>query len=194
MTIDEIGELLLRQGAAQYGQEPVSQLDHALQCAHLAEAAGESAPTVAAALLHDLGHLLKADGLADRSQAHRDDLHQYIALPFLRPTFGDEVLEPIRLHVDAKRYLCHADPVYFATLSPASARSLQMQGGIFDASQAAAFLRHSHAPTAVRLRRYDDRAKVPGTRTPSLGHYLEKLRKISVFHDQLGRRRKEPER
>lgn len=181
MTIDEIEELLLRKGAAQYGGESVSQLEHALQCAHLAEAAGESTHTIAAALLHDLGHMLRGE-CADAGEAAtpRDDLHQYIALPFLRATFGDEVLEPIRLHVDAKRYLCHFDPAYLDTLSPASVRSLQLQGGAFDGEQAERFMKNPHAQAAVRLRRYDDLAKVPGARTPSLDHYVDQLRKVSL--------------
>lgn len=180
MTIDEIGELLLRKGAAQYGREPVSQLDHALQCAHLAEVAGESAQTVVAALLHDLGHLLKGEDLRQgQPDTQRDDLHQFIALPFLRATFSDAVLEPIRLHVDAKRYLCHIDPTYLAGLSPASVRSLQLQGGVFSAGDAIAFLCNAHAKAAVRLRRYDDLAKVPGALTPSLSHYMELMRNVS---------------
>ncbi len=177
MSIDEIEGLLLHRGARQYGREPVSQLEHALQCAHLAEVADESPQTIAAALLHDLGHLLRPDGaLDDGSGAPRDDLHQYTALPFLRAAFCDEVLEPIRLHVDAKRYLCHIDPAYFDTLSPASVRSLQLQGGAFDGEQAERFMKNPHAQAAVRLRRYDDLAKVPGARTPPLGHYTGLLR------------------
>jgi phosphonate degradation associated HDIG domain protein len=179
MTIDEIEDLLLRKGARQYGREAVSQLDHALQCAHLAEVQGESQPIIAAALLHDVGHLLdKKVADADGPDPNLDDLHQYIAMPFLRGTFSDHVLEPIRLHVDAKRYLCHMDPNYLATLSPASVRSLQLQGGAFDKEQAILFMKNPHAGAAVRLRRYDDLAKVPGARTPSLGHYVEQLRQM----------------
>ena len=177
MTIDEIEALLLGRGARQYGREFVSQLEHALQCAHLAELAGEPAPTIAAALLHDLGHMLTAkDVEARETVASHDDLHQYVALPFLRPTFCDEVLEPIRLHVDAKRYLCRIDPAYFGTLSPASVRSLQLQGGAFDGEQAERFMANPHARAAVRLRRYDDLAKVPGALTPPIGHYIGLLR------------------
>jgi predicted HD phosphohydrolase len=128
-------------------------------------------------LLHDLGHLLKGeDGRPVEPDADRDDLHQFVALPFLRSTFDDAVLEPIRLHVDAKRYLCQSDPGYLATLSPASVHSLALQGGVFSADEAAEFLRHPHALTAARLRRYDDLAKVPGAPTPSLAHYLDVMR------------------
>jgi phosphonate degradation associated HDIG domain protein len=176
LTLDEIGGLLQRRGAAQYGREAVSQLDHALQCAQLAEQAGETPATVAAALLHDLGHLLAAERQQAQEPDDRcDDLHQYIALPFLRPLFDEDVLAPIRLHVDAKRYLCQAEPGYFETLSPASVNSLALQGGPFNEQEARAFLHQPFAAEAVRLRRYDDLAKVAGQATPDLRHYLPVL-------------------
>lgn len=172
LNLSEITGLLVRRGGAQYGREAVSQLDHALQCAHLAEQAGEPETLVAAALLHDIGHLLLADApAAPEEPIDRDDLHQYLALPFMRGLFPEEVLEPIRLHVDAKRYLCQADARYHATLSPASQHSLQLQGGAFDANQAAVFLAQPHAAAAVRLRRYDDLAKTPGLAVPLLAHF-----------------------
>ena len=178
--VDDIADLLQRQGARQYGNEAVSQLDHALQCAHLAEAAGETAETIVAALLHDLGHLLRADAESSEPAQHsRDDLHQFIALPFLRPLFSDAVLEPIRLHVDAKRHLCRTDASYLAQLSPASIRSLELQGGVFSAQQAIEFMNHPHAATALRLRRYDDRAKTPGAPTPPLTHYVALMHQVA---------------
>lgn len=178
--VDDIADLLQRQGARQYGNEAVSQLDHALQCAHLAEAAGETAETIVAALLHDLGHLLRADAdPTELAQSSRDDLHQFIALPFLRPLFSDAVLEPIRMHVDAKRHLCRTDASYLAQLSPASIRSLELQGGVFSAQQAIEFMNHPHAATALRLRRYDDRAKTPGTPTPPLAHYVALMHQVA---------------
>lgn len=186
--IQDIADLLQRRGAAQYGQEAVSQLDHALQCAHLAEQAGETDETVVAALLHDLGHLLRADAPAPApGQERPDDLHQYTAIPFLRPLFSDAVLEPIRLHVDAKRCLCHTDAGYFESLSPASVRSLKLQGGVFSAEQAQAFRQQPHAEAALRLRRYDDKAKVPGQPTPALAHFIETLQRVATRHQQLKR-------
>jgi predicted HD phosphohydrolase len=86
------------------------------------------------------------------------------------------VLDPIRLHVDAKRYLCYSEPGYRDTLSPASKRSLELQGGTFDAEGAQAFLMQPHAEDAVLLRRFDDLAKTPGIATPSLAHYAAILR------------------
>lgn len=113
LTTSDLVQLFEQRASQQYGRESVSQLEHALQCAQLAEQAGETDETIVAALLHDIGHLISAEnsGLTDVNQ-ERDDLHQYIALPFLRGVFSDAVLEPIRLHVDAKRYLCGAEPTY----------------------------------------------------------------------------------
>lgn len=180
-TIEAIADLLQRQGARQYGNEAVSQLDHALQCAHLAEAAGETAETIVAALLHDLGHLLRAETECTEPAAPqaRDDLHQFVALPFLRPLFSDAVLEPIRLHVDAKRHLCRTDASYLGQLSPASVHSLVLQGGVFSAQQAIDFMQQRHAATALRLRRYDDGAKSPGATTPPLTHYVALMHQVS---------------
>lgn len=168
LSFDDIEHLLSTRGFHQYGREAVSQLEHALQCAQLAEQAGETPATTAAALLHDLGHLLAPGG----DTAEQDDLHQYVALPFLRGLLPDAVLEPIRLHVDAKRYLCAMEPGYWETLSPASQHSLVLQGGVYTVPEAEHFARQPFAQEAIRLRRYDDHAKVPGLATPPLSHYL----------------------
>ncbi len=180
LTLTEVLRLLESRGHTQYGREEVSQLDHALQTAHLAEMAGESAETIVACLLHDLGHLLAAqrDGV-DEHDASKDDLHQYIALPFLRALFPAAVLEPIRLHVDAKRYLCLIDPSYEASLSEESRHSLQLQGGVFEEAQAEQFIAQPYATEAVRLRRYDDMAKIPGKMVPGLAHFSQLMEQVS---------------
>lgn len=180
LDIADIQHLLTTRGQSQYGREAINQLEHALQCAHLAEQAGETRETIAAALLHDLGHLLAAqrEGLADHGQ-DKDDLHQFIALPFLRDLLPAAVLEPIRLHVDAKRYLCTAEPGYLETLSPASVHSLALQGGAYSADEAQAFLSQPFAAEAVRLRRYDDLAKVPQKITPPLAHFMQHVAAVS---------------
>lgn len=172
---------LFKRASQQYGRESVSQLEHALQCAQLAEQAGETDETIVAALLHDVGHLISAEnsGLTDVNQ-ERDDLHQYIALPFLRGVFSDAVLEPIRLHVDAKRYLCGAEPTYWGTLSLASKQSLELQGGPFTHSELDTFMTLPFAEEAVRLRRYDDLAKIPNKDTPALDYFGKKLFALSL--------------
>ena len=109
-----------------------------------------------------------------------DDVHQYRALPFLRGLFGDAVLDPIKLHVDAKRYLCATRPDYFAALSDDSKRSLALQGGIYSANQADSFIRLPGADAAVRLRVWDDLAKEDGLDTPPLSHFLDRARRCVV--------------
>lgn len=177
LQIGQITELFLAQGAVQYGAEAINQQQHALQCAHLAEQAGGSAELIAAALLHDLGHLLPK---AAPKAAGVDDLHQYLAVPFLRGVFGEAVLEPIRMHVDAKRYLCHVDKHYWASLSPASQRSLALQGGTFSEDEAAAFIAQPFATDAVALRRWDDLAKDPAATPPGWAHYVAMLERARI--------------
>ena len=175
LSLPDIELLFARHGASQYSGEPVTQLQHALQTAHLAEASGADDPLVTACLLHDLGHLLNEQGRGfDDTPSLRgiDDTHQYFALPFLRGLFPDAVLDTIKLHVDAKRYLCQANPDYFNRLSDDSKRSLVLQGGVFSAEQAAAFLAQSGAVEAVMLRQWDDLAKQADLATPSLAHFL----------------------
>jgi len=192
LTIPEIVNLLGSRATTWYGQEAVSQLDHALQCAQLAEAAGETESTVVAALLHDMGHIVgtnqpmdKYAGEGDSAMPAKDDLHQYVALPFLRSLFPDAVLEPIKLHVDAKRYLCAVDAGYWEALSPASKHSLVLQGGAFDAAQVHAFEALPFCQEAVRLRRYDDLAKVPGAPTAGLAHFSQTMARVALA-PQLG--------
>ena len=182
LSIPDIVQLLSSRATTWYGQEAVSQLDHALQCAHLAELANETPQTVAAALLHDLGHMLSAERSAVPDQdgmPTKDDLHQFVALPFLRSRFDDAVLEPIKLHVDAKRYLCAVDAQYWDSLSAASKHSLELQGGRFDDAQVLAFESLPFYAEAVRLRRYDDLAKVPGQLTPPLSHYADVMNQVA---------------
>ncbi|MGU7770227.1 phosphonate degradation HD-domain oxygenase [Burkholderia sp. MR1-5-21] len=172
LTLEEIHGLYREHGHMAYSGEPVTQLEHALQSGLLAEEAGAGDALVAAAFLHDLGHLLNRQGETPSARGI-DDLHQYYVLPFLRPILPDVVLEPIRLHVDAKRCLCRIDAGYYDSLSPDSVRSLALQGGIFSDAEADAFLQRPYAEDALRLRRWDDTAKVEGKPTPDLDHYME---------------------
>jgi len=169
-AFDEISEFFEGARGRLYGGEQVTQLAHALQCAAAAEREGAPAPLIVAALLHDLGHL--AHDLGPRPAARGiDDRHEEGGAEWLRRWFGPAVSEPVRLHVAAKRYLCAVEPGYFETLSPASVRSLELQGGRFDAAGAADFIARPHAEEAARLRRWDEAAKVEGLATPDLAHF-----------------------
>ncbi len=171
LTIPDIRALFDAKGARMYAGEPITQLEHALQSAALAEAAGADAALITAALLHDLGHLLNDQGETPTERGI-DDVHQYFVLPFLRALFGDDVLLPIRLHVDAKRYLCATRPGYHASLSPDSKRSLALQGGVFSTAEAADFAAQPGAPRAVEVRLWDDAAKIAWLATPPLSHFV----------------------
>lgn len=171
LSLSDIEDLFARRGAEAYSGEPVTQLEHALQTAWLAQRAGAEDSLVSASLLHDLGHLLHDLG-ATPTLHGVDDVHQYLALPFLRGLFDEAVLGSIRLHVDAKRYLCAVRPDYHAALSADSQRSLGLQGGIFTAAEAAAFIARPGAAGAVQLRQWDDQAKVAGLPTPPLAHFM----------------------
>lgn len=170
LTIPQICDLFEQGGHEMYSGEPVSQLQHALQSATLAEQAGATPELVCAALLHDLGHLLNPQGETPSARGI-DDTHQYFAIPYLRGLFSPAVLEPIRLHVDAKRYLCATDAGYRERLSEDSKRSLELQGGVFSADDAAQFMARPYAEDAVRLRLWDDQAKVEGMATPDLQYF-----------------------
>jgi phosphonate degradation associated HDIG domain protein len=168
--VDRIVHLFETQGKAAYLGEPVSQEEHALQAAYLAEQQSAPKPLIAAALLHDVGHLLDAlpEDIADRGV---DGRHEVLGEAFLENYFGRAVADPVRLHVDAKRYLCYSDPAYLGQLSPASVQSLQLQGGPFSSEQAAEFENYPHSADALRLRRWDDQAKIPGLDVPGVEHY-----------------------
>lgn len=153
-------------GGQFYDAEAVTQLQHGLQSAALAEKSGAPSHLIVAALLHDIGHLLNGDekGAAARGE---DALHESCGAAFLSRWFGADVTEAIRHHVAAKRYLVTAEPGYADILSPASVRSLELQGGAFSAEDAEVWYRQPGAADAVKLRRWDDAAKdvdavVPG--------------------------------
>ena len=118
-----------------------------------------------AALVHDIGHLLPGS---------RDD-HEVIGNQWLRSRFGPAVTEPVRLHVDAKRYLCSVDPDYFTKLSAASMQSLKVQGGPYSKPEVSAFGTNEWFQDAVALRRWDDAAKTPGLVVPGLRIYRAQL-------------------
>jgi phosphonate degradation associated HDIG domain protein len=169
--VDEIAALFSRSGDSQYGGEAVSQLEHALQCASLAEQNQASPALITASLLHDIGHLLH-DLPADSPDRGIDDHHENSGYHFLRQRFDAEVSEPVRLHVAAKRYLCTVDNSYEDQLSEPSLVSLRLQGGKMSDDELDMFRANPHWEAAVRLRYWDDLAKVVDLPTPSIGHFL----------------------
>jgi gamma-butyrobetaine dioxygenase len=171
-VIEEIEALFARHGSETYG-EGVTQLEHALQTAALAEAEGADDALVVAALLHDIGHFLQPT-----DEPYGFHKHDRSGGDWLARRFGPEVSEPARLHVAAKRYLCATEADYFAKLSPASVHSLERQGGPMSAAEAAEFAARPHAASAVRLRRWDDGGKVDGLRAPDFSRYRPRVARL----------------
>jgi len=178
-TVTYLLDLLETRGHAAYLGEPVTQKEHALQAAARAAQDGASEALIAAALLHDIGHLFPA---AEETPENEDGLHEERAAAWLAWHFGPEVVEPVRLHVGAKRYLCATDPEYQGGLSPASTESLALQGGPLSAAEVEEFERHPLHVDAVRLRRWDEEAKIPGLAVRGLEAYREILKDL-VLHD-----------
>jgi [1-hydroxy-2-(trimethylamino)ethyl]phosphonate dioxygenase len=169
-----IESLFRDHGDAAYIGEPVSQTEHALQCAQAAEKAGAKSALIAAALLHDIGHLLHhlPEDCAERGI---DDRHEELGARWLEKYFTPEVTEPIRLHVPAKRFLCATEPEYLRALSEASLLSLRLQGGPYSPAEVAEFRRNPYSQAAVTLRRWDEEAKIKDLPTPKFDHYLGHL-------------------
>ena len=173
--VQKIITLFNDQGDSEYGGEPVTQGEHALQAAHLALTEGAASSLVTASLLHDIGHLLHALP-DDAPEQGIDDLHEELGNRFLIKYFTPAVSEPVHLHVAAKRYLCAVEPAYFALLSEPSVISLHLQGGPMTAEECQTFESNPYYQDAIQLRRYDDMAKIPNLSVQPIEFYAELLR------------------
>jgi gamma-butyrobetaine dioxygenase len=169
-----IADLFASEGAADYLGEPVSQAAHMLQAGALAERAGAPPALIAAALLHDVGHFTGARTGHDLMRG-TDNRHSEQGASWLAQWYGEDVTEPVRLHVDAKRYLCAVEPGYLAVLSPASVYTLGVQGGPMQPAEIAAFERSPYAQDACKVRRWDDAAKDPAAAAPPFEHFVPLL-------------------
>lgn len=164
-----IAGLLVKRGATHWGDEPVSALDHALQCAARARAASAADEVVLAALLHDVGHLLS--DAEETPFSH----HGLWAARFLRPFVPPRVAWLVEHHVLAKRYLCTVDRAYAESLSLGSTRSWIRQGGALDRETRQELEGQSWLADALAVRRWDEEAKEPGAIVPALSAYRDLL-------------------
>lgn len=188
MTLgEELWGIYSGRGAEAYFGEPLSTLEHSLQAAHFAHASKASDALVVAALLHDIGHLIDPAPL-HFADWNTDARHEVSGSTWLALRFGREVSEPVRLHVAAKRYLCATDPGFSAQLSPASVRTLMLQGGPMSGMEIAAFCLEPFHRDAIELRRFDDRGKVAGLRTADFAYYQGLIEKLQgAGRDGVGR-------
>jgi phosphonate degradation associated HDIG domain protein len=173
--LDDIEQLYFAYGSRHYG-EGVTQIEHALQCAELAETQGAPDSLVVAALLHDIGHLFEKE--EDVAEGEFDGRHEALGAKRLADFFPEAVWRPVALHVAAKRYLCFIEPQYWDGLSEASKKSLELQGGRFSEEQARAFERAPYWLEAVQLRRFDDNGKQDEMSGRCFADYLPVMRKL----------------
>ena len=167
-------EAMTKSAARQYGQERVSELAHALQCAELADGAGADEQLVLACLLHDVGRYAVAqeeisdtlEAVAPRSGKARG--HHEAGADLIARHVPERVAFLVRAHADAKRYLCATEPAYHDTLSKGSKHTLTLQGGVMTAEEVRRADAHPWWPDALRLRRWDDEAKVVDRKTRPL--------------------------
>ena len=170
--VDALFNYMEERGQSFY-DEVVTQLEHALQCAALAQQNDASSTLITSALLHDLGHFILDEHNADKAFLATDLNHEEIGAQYMEPFFPEAVTTPIRLHVPAKRYLCTTDASYHEGLSDASKKSLIVQGGVMSDEEREAFEQILHFEDALTLRRWDDLAKVKGLKTARLETYQD---------------------
>jgi phosphonate degradation associated HDIG domain protein len=176
-----LADIFERRGGEEYLGEPVTMAEHMLQGACLAERQGEGDVIVVAALLHDIGHFTSEFGTFSMNDTH-DKYHEEAGAKVLERFFPRLVVDCVRHHVAAKRYLCATDPDYLARLSAASIHSLKLQGGPMDAAEIAEFEKNPHLDQIVRVRHLDDAGKVAGMATPGFGHYAPMLQRVVDAH------------
>jgi len=170
--IDALFSYMEDRGQSFY-DEVVTQLEHALQCAALAQQSDASPTLITGALLHDIGHIVLDEHNAREAFLNTDLTHEEVGAQYMEPFFPEAVTTPIRLHVPAKRYLCTTDPSYWDGLSDASKRSLKLQGGNMSDKERKAFEQIPYFEDGLILRRWDDLAKVKGLEIAGLETYRE---------------------
>jgi len=182
MDVNDLFDLLEKKGHEQYGQEAISQLQHALQCATLAKNEQAQDRMIVAALFHDVGHLIADD--ENVALEGVDAFHENVGYNALIGVFGDDVASPVKLHVLAKRYLCTTDPDYYNGLTQASRTSLEVQGGRLTGDEVVEFESQPYSHDAICLRRWDEAAKVPGAKTADLADFKPIAQRLALSNSQ----------
>jgi [1-hydroxy-2-(trimethylamino)ethyl]phosphonate dioxygenase len=176
-----LADIFERRGGEEYLGEPVTMAEHRLQGACLAEQQGEDERIIVATLLHDVGHFTSEFGTFSMEDAH-DKHHEEAGAKILERFFPKVVVDCVRFHVDAKRYICATDPGYYDQLSAASIHSLKLQGGPMSAEDVAAFERHPDHRELVKVRYLDDAGKIAGMVTPPFAHYAPMVQRVVDAH------------
>ena len=165
-----LGDIFARRGAEEYLGEPVTIAEHMLQGATFAEQRGLGEDIIVAALLHDIGHFTSEFGSFTMEDTE-DRYHEDAGAAVLGAFFPQAIVDCVKYHVAAKRYLCATRPEYFNELSAASVHSLKLQGGPMTPEEVADFDRNPNAEMIVAVRLLDDEGKIPGMATPGFDHF-----------------------
>jgi len=176
-----LADIFERRGGEEYLGEPVTMAEHMLQGAYLAEQQGEPEIIIVSALLHDIGHFTSEFGTFSMEDTH-DKHHEEAGAEVLERFFPSLVVDCVREHVAAKRYICATDPRYFSELSPASIHSLKLQGGPMNADEIKTFEKNPNVKEIVRVRRLDDAGKIAGLKTPGFVYYAPMVQRVVDSH------------
>jgi len=172
-TILEIRQLFEIQGDSEYYGENVSQYEHAAQAAILAKRQGYDEEVQIAAFLHDIGHLFPAQTEEELMEVYGRKDHESVAADWLRERgFSEKTAVLVENHVNAKRYLTFIDEDYFEALSEASKQTLIFQGGRMAEKEAKEFEQNPYFEIIIKMRRWDEAAKVEAMKLPTLNHFL----------------------
>jgi 2-amino-1-hydroxyethylphosphonate dioxygenase (glycine-forming) len=186
--INEIFYLLTHKGSGAYFAEPVTQLEHALQAAHHAKINTEDEDVILAALLHDIGHLLEPEDFTQKSETHNHlghPDHDKMGGDLLKKLgFGNNIINMVENHVQAKRYLVTTDPDYRSRLSEASKQTLLLQGGPMWPQEVEKFESEQHFDEMILIRICDEMAKEPGMPVEGLEYYREMLERHLVRNQE----------
>ncbi len=156
-----------------YIGEKVTMTEHMIQSAMLAEKNKSSSSLICASLLHDYGHFIldNPDKLVNQKE---DGKHEDVAYRYLKKYFKKNVVEPIRIHVKAKRYLAR-NQKYYRILSQASKVSLHLQGGVMNEEESEKFEKEKFFDDAIKLRKFDEAAKKIGIKMKNINNYKSLL-------------------
>ena len=156
-----------------YIGEKVTIAEHMIQSAMIAEKTKSKDTLICSCLLHDYGHFILEDP-DELVREKKDGKHEDVGYEYLKKYFKEEIVEPIKNHVLAKRYLAR-DQKYFNLLSPASITSLKLQGGLMSDDEAQTFEKNKYFKDSIKLRRFDEAAKNEGVKIKDIIEYKSLL-------------------
>jgi 2-amino-1-hydroxyethylphosphonate dioxygenase (glycine-forming) len=176
IAADEIIRCFQTHGGQEYAGEKVTQLEHMVQAAQLAQEQGFDEEVILAAFLHDIGHICEKGFGDNEMDGYGIKDHEQIGADFLlQKGFSKKIARLVESHVEAKRYLTYKNPAYYDQLSAASKRTLEFQGGRMTKEEADAFEQYPLFSLIIQMRKWDEEAKIEHQKTPDLEVYRQMI-------------------